>query len=139
MSGGEKQRVQFARALAQLFDSQSQGQLLLLDEPTSALDLAHQEATLKLAKQHAIEMDYGVIVVLHDLNLAANWADRILFLNRGKMHCIGSPDEVITSEIIESVYGLKTHIMTHPDTKRPIVLVSRQPENKTHFDGDSPD
>ena len=125
LSGGEKQRVQMARVLAQLTSDDDRKKVLLLDEPTSALDLPHQDATLAIAADYARKHQYAVAVVLHDLNLAASWADRIVFLSDGRLSAEGTPSTVITPEIIRSIYGLDTHIMTHPDTERPVVLVRR--------------
>ena len=127
LSGGEKQRVQLARVLAQLTNDNQKGKLLLLDEPTSALDLPHQESTLAIAAHYAKTQNHAVVVVLHDLNLAASWADRVLFLHDGKMVCEGPPHQTISSENIQAIYGLDTHILPHPDTDRPVVLVRRTP------------
>lgn len=125
LSGGEKQRVHLARVLAQLEENTSTPKVLMLDEPTSALDLSHQEGTLKIATEYAKKKKYAVIVVLHDLNLAAAWADRIVFLKNGALHTEGSPYEILTSEIIYDIYDVSTHIMKHPDTHRPFVIVNR--------------
>ena len=105
-----------ARVLAQLM-SDDQRKVLLLDEPTSSLDLPHQDATLALAAKHARKHNYAVLVVLHDLELASNWADRLIF-ERGRLAAQGSPSEVVTTEVIRSVYKLDSHIIEHPDTKR---------------------
>ncbi len=129
LSGGEKQRVQMARVLAQLMSDDQHHKILLLDEPTSSLDLPHQDATLALAAKHAREHNYAVLVVLHDLNLASNWADRLIFLHEGRLAAQGSPSEVVTTEVIRSVYKLDSHIIEHPDTQRPLVLVRRSPSN----------
>ena len=131
LSGGEKQRVQMARVLAQLMSDDEHNKILLLDEPTSSLDLPHQDATLALAAEHARDHKYAVLVVLHDLNLASNWADRLVFLHQGRLAAEGSPSEVVTTEVIRSVYNLDSHIIEHPDTKRPLVLVRRSPSNST--------
>ena len=125
LSGGEKQRVHLARVLAQLEEKDSEEKILMLDEPTSSLDIQHQESTLHIATRYAKQKNHCVIVVLHDLNLAAAWADRILFLRQGKALCEGSPEEVLTPQIIEDIYGLRTHILPHPDTKRPLVVIDR--------------
>lgn len=132
LSGGEKQRVHLARVLAQLEEENSKPKILMLDEPTSALDLPHQESTLKIATNYAKERNYCTIVVLHDLNLAAAWADRILFLQRGQVFCVGKPSQVLTIDTIESIYGLKTHILSHPDTQRPIVTIDRSPRKMSN-------
>ena len=129
LSGGEKQRVHLARVLAQLEDSVSTNEknskILMLDEPTSALDLPHQEVTLGIASQYAKEKNYAVVIVLHDLNLAAAWADRILFLKNGRAHCEGPPEQVLTPKTIQDIYGMRTHIISHPDTNRPLVIIDR--------------
>ncbi|MFA0338679.1 heme ABC transporter ATP-binding protein [Vibrio breoganii] len=120
LSGGEKQRVHFARVLTQL-DSVKHNKVLFLDEPTSALDLSHQHNTLKLAKEQA---DSGacVVAVLHDLNLAAQYADRIVVLNHGNIVADGTPWEALNSQTIEEVYRWKTQIVPHPTQKHPVIL-----------------
>ncbi|GAM64446.1 ABC-type hemin transport system [Vibrio ishigakensis] len=120
LSGGEKQRVHFARVLTQL-SATKHNKVLFLDEPTSALDLSHQHNTLKLAKAQA-EDGACVVAVLHDLNLAAQYADRIVVLNQGNIVADGSPWEVLTSETIEEVYRWKTQIVAHPTEKHPVIL-----------------
>lgn len=107
LSGGEHQRVHLARALCQL-SSPPQGKtpLLLLDEPTSALDLAGQHRVLDLARSLA-RKGLAVVAVLHDLNLAARYADRVLLLKGGRLACpVGAPEQVLRPEVLESVYGL---------------------------------
>ena len=131
LSGGEKQRVHLARVLAQLEEECASPKLLMLDEPTSALDLSHQEGTLHIASQYAKHKNYAVIVVLHDLNLAAAWADRIIFLKEGTLHTQGSPSEILTPEIISQIYNISTRILLHPDTNRPVVVVDRNPKTQT--------
>lgn len=118
LSGGEKQRVHLARVLLQI--SSSENKILMLDEPTSALDLAHQHSTLALARELAAE-GAAVIVVLHDLNLAAQYSDRMIFLNNGKIVEDDSPWEALNSELIEDVYGFKTFIEKHPKHQYPVV------------------
>ena len=125
LSGGEKQRVHLARVLAQLEEDSIQTKILMLDEPTSALDLSHQEGTLHIASQYAKNNRYGVLVILHDLNLASAWADRIVFLKEGKLHIEGSPKEVITRAILSQIYHIEAHILEHPDTRRPLVVIDR--------------
>mgnify|MGYP001029070230 CR=1 FL=1 len=87
--------------------SQHQQKIVMLDEPTSTLDLSHQHNTLKLARELASE-GAAVIVVLHDLNLAAQYSDRVIVLQDGKLQADGTPWEAITSEMIENGYGHKT-------------------------------
>jgi len=110
LSGGEKQRVQLARVLAQIWEKQNlKSRYLLLDEPTSNLDLAHQYGTMKLARDFSRD-GVGVIAVLHDLNLAAAYADRIILLNNGKMVIDDSPDVVFCPKLIEDVFRLPVSI-----------------------------
>lgn len=120
LSGGERQRVHFARVLTQLEQSGAQ-KILLLDEPTSALDLSHQHKTLALAKsltQHGA----AVLIVMHDLNLAAQYADRILILNKGKLVADGAPWDTLTEDVIGSVYQWKVAIIAHPERGYPVVM-----------------
>ncbi|OBT15514.1 heme ABC transporter ATP-binding protein [Vibrio sp. UCD-FRSSP16_10] len=130
LSGGEKQRVHFARVLTQISSSQSNSsqsssaqnnKVLFLDEPTSALDLSHQHNTLNLAKEQA-EQGACVVAVLHDLNLAAQYADRVVVLNKGNIVADGTPWEVLTSETIKDVYCWSTQILSHPTHQHPVVL-----------------
>ncbi|CAH0530211.1 heme ABC transporter ATP-binding protein [Vibrio hippocampi] len=120
LSGGEKQRVHLARVLTQLHHAGDK-KILMLDEPTSALDLAHQHNTLALAKELA-EQGCAVVIVLHDLNLAAQYSDRILVLNNGKIVADGTPWQTITSKMIADVYGYETLINSHPEKDIPVVL-----------------
>lgn len=120
LSGGEKQRVHLARVLTQL--AQSDGQtVLLLDEPTSALDLAHQHKTLALARQMARE-GAAVIVVLHDLNLASQYADRLLLMAEGEIVADGTPQVVLTAENIQQVYHWPVTVMAHPTQHYPYIV-----------------
>ncbi|MFE6965322.1 heme ABC transporter ATP-binding protein [Agromyces sp. NPDC057679] len=118
LSGGERARVALARVIAQ------QAHVMLLDEPTAALDLRHQEDVLRLARAHA-EAGDTVVVVLHDLNLAAAYADDVTLLDRGRVVTSGSPAEVLTAERIEAVYGQPVEVVPHPRTGVPLVLPVR--------------
>lgn len=120
LSGGEKQRVHFARVLTQLEQSGDK-KILLLDEPTAALDLAHQHQTLALAKQLA-EQGAAVVIVMHDLNLAAQYADRVMILNEGNIVADGTPWQVLTAHNIEQVYQCKTQVIAHPDLGYPMII-----------------
>jgi len=120
LSGGEKQRVHFARVLTQLEQS-GDNKVLLLDEPTAALDLSHQHQTLSLAKKLA-EQGAAVLIVMHDLNLAAQYADRVMILNAGKVVADGTPWQVITENNLEQVYHFKTRVIPHPDLGYPMVI-----------------
>lgn len=116
LSGGERARVQVARCMAQVWRAVGDGQprWLLLDEPTAALDLQHQHATLGTLRQWADAEGIGVLLVLHDLNLALRYADRCWVLEGGRMNAFGMPAQVLTSERVEAVWGVHTHRVTDP-------------------------
>ena len=116
LSGGERQRVLLARALAQ------QPQVLLLDEPTANLDLRHQSEVLTLARHLAHDGGLAVLAVLHDVNLAASYCDRLVLLGRGEIAASGTPAEVLTAENVAAVYGARVWVRPHPVTGRPLVL-----------------
>ncbi|WP_405064614.1 heme ABC transporter ATP-binding protein [Kribbella sp. NBC_01505] len=118
LSGGERARVSLARTLAQ------EAQLLFLDEPTAALDLHHQEAVLQLARESAAGGD-AVVVVVHDLNLAAGYADRVAVLSRGKVVADGNPAEVLTAELLTEVYRHPVEVWPHPESGTPVILPRR--------------
>ena len=120
LSGGEKQRVHLARVLTQLEQS-GDNKILLLDEPTSALDIHHQHTTLTLARKLANE-GATVVAVLHDLNLASQYADRIVILNQGKLATDDIPSKALQPEIIEAVYHHKVDIIAHPTYGHPVVI-----------------
>ncbi|MEJ2763727.1 heme ABC transporter ATP-binding protein [Photobacterium sp. MCCC 1A19761] len=120
LSGGEKQRVHLARVLTQLSHAGEQC-ILMLDEPTSALDLAHQHRTLQVARELA-RSGAAVIVVIHDLNLAAQYADRLVIINQGKVQADGTPWQALTPEIIQRVYGWPVHVSKHPTQDFPVVI-----------------
>lgn len=121
LSGGEQQRVQWARILAQL-DNRTEGRLIFLDEPVSSLDLAHQHDLLAKAGSLA-KAGAAVVAVLHDLNLAARYADEILLLDGGRMQAHGSPVSVLTPEIISAVFGVQAEVLSHPSDGTPLVVV----------------
>lgn len=113
LSGGEQQRIHLARILAQIWDAlEDSPRYLLLDEPTSSLDLAHQHLTLKIARKFARE-NTGVLVVLHDLNLAASYADKIYLLKNGRMCKSGTPAETLTVPYIKDIFGFDVSILEH--------------------------
>lgn len=123
MSGGEKQRVQLARVLAQIWESDGSGdRFLVLDEPTSAFDLAHQQLTLEIVKNFA-RQGAGVLMVLHDLNLAAGCADQLVMLHCGEIAAQGSPESVLTNAMINEVFNVDASIGVHPKTGSPLVIV----------------
>lgn len=120
LSGGEKQRLHLARVLVQL-DQAGENKILMLDEPTSALDLAHQHNTLKIARKLADEHDTAVIVVLHDLNLAAQYSDRLIVLHDGKLVCDDAPWKALQPEMIKRVYGYDSIVAPHPTLDFPLI------------------
>jgi heme transport system ATP-binding protein len=122
MSGGEKQRVQLARVLAQIWEPVEDGpRYLVLDEPTSAFDLSHQQMTLEIVREFA-DQGVGILMVLHDLNLAARCADNLVVLTCGRVAAQGSPKEVLTEELVASVFNVSVMISEHPVTKKPLVI-----------------
>jgi len=110
LSGGEQQRVQLARVLAQIWDAKGPV-LLLLDECTSALDPAHQQQVFSLLRRLARQRGFAVLAVAHDLNLAARFADRLLLLHQGEVYIAGLPSEVLTENVLAEVYGLSARII----------------------------
>ncbi len=118
LSGGELQRVRIARALAQ------EPRALVLDEPTSSLDIRHEMAILELLRAWADE-GMTVVVVTHGLDLAARFADRILLLSRGKVAAQGTPEEVLTSAVLEEVYRWPIAVQPDPATGAPRVTPLR--------------
>lgn len=121
LSGGEQQRVQLARSLAQLWRDDGPQGWLFLDEPTSALDLFYQQHLLRLLKKLTRRGELHVCIVLHDLNLAALWADTILLLYQGKLVAQGTPQEVIQQPVIHRWYGADISMNQHPDAAVPQV------------------
>jgi iron complex transport system ATP-binding protein len=117
LSGGERQRVILARAFAQ------EPKVLLLDEPTAHLDIAFQVQILRLARALIGEKKTSVLATLHDLNLAAAYADRIVLLSRGRVAAAGTPAEVLSEPLLREVFGAEVTVRPHPETGRPLVLV----------------
>jgi len=116
LSGGERQRVFLARALAQ------QPRALLLDEPTTHLDLRHQTGLHDVARQLCREQGVAVLSVLHDLNLAAAYCDRLVLLAGGRIACAGSPAEVLEPATLERAFGTRVWVGRHALTQAPVVL-----------------
>lgn len=115
LSGGQRQRAWIAMSLAQ------ETPLLLLDEPTTYLDLAHQVEVLETL--HALtRQGRGMVAVLHDLQLAARYGDRLVLLDRGRVRAEGTPAEVLSAALVEEVFGLPVRILDDPETGRPLPI-----------------
>jgi iron complex transport system ATP-binding protein len=123
LSGGEQQRVLLARALAQ------STLILLMDEPTTHLDLQHQVALMEMAHSLAHADNLSVLVALHDLNLAARYADRVVLLVSGEVKAIGTASQVLDPEAIAAAYGVRVDVIPHPFAEGvPLVLPSGKSE-----------
>lgn len=121
LSGGEQQLAAIARALTQ------QPELLLLDEPTSHLDITHQVHILNVLQQLNQEMGLSILMVIHDLNLASEYCDRLILINKGQVHIQGTPEEVLTFQNIEDVYQTVVVTQNNPLSGKPaIFLASRK-------------
>ncbi|GEE00813.1 iron-dicitrate ABC transporter ATP-binding protein [Gordonia spumicola] len=116
LSGGQRQRVWIAMALAQETD------ILLLDEPTTFLDVAHQVEVLDLLTDLREARGTTIVMVLHDLNLAARYSDRLIAMRSGSIHAHGTPEEVVTADMVADVFGLKSQILTDPVSGKPAVM-----------------
>jgi iron complex transport system ATP-binding protein len=116
LSGGERQRVLIARAVAQ------EPRVLVLDEPTNHLDIRHQLDVLALTRGLGIT----VLTVLHDLNLAASYCDRLYVLDEGRLVASGTPDEVLVPELIAKVFHVTAHVVRHPTTGAPQLLFDQE-------------
>ncbi|RBY90573.1 ABC transporter ATP-binding protein [Blastococcus sp. TF02A-26] len=116
LSGGQRQRVWIAMALAQQTD------LLLLDEPTTFLDVAHQVEVLDLLTDLNRTRGTTIVMVLHDLNLAARYADHLVALAGGRVHAVGTPAEVLTEDCVRAVFGLDSTVIVDPTSGAPLML-----------------
>ncbi|MEQ3552380.1 ABC transporter ATP-binding protein [Pseudonocardia nematodicida] len=121
LSGGQRQRAWISMALAQETD------LLLLDEPTTFLDLAHQVDVLELVRRLQSEAGRTVVMVLHDLNLAARYADRLVAMKDGRIVAAGKPADVVTEELLADVFGLRARVLPDPVTGTPLVVPAAGP------------
>lgn len=130
LSGGERQRVQMARVLAQIWGAHCDGaaRYLLLDEPTSSLDVGHQQRLLSVVRT-VLSEGIGVLAVLHDLNLAAAFAERIYLLANGRVFAQGRPNEVISATTVNAAYDAALEVDIDARSGRPLVLPAqpRQP------------
>ncbi|MDR2275009.1 MAG: heme ABC transporter ATP-binding protein [Sphingobacterium sp.] len=122
LSGGEQQRVQLARVIAQI-DGQENA-LLFLDEPTNGLDLLYQQHILQLA-QELTKKSCTVVAILHDINFACQYADYILLLKQGRSIAFGTPDQVITETHIETAFQVKVRKINDPDCRYPLIFPIR--------------
>ncbi|MGK5519062.1 ABC transporter ATP-binding protein [Micromonospora sp. URMC 107] len=116
LSGGQRQRVWIAMALAQQTD------LLLLDEPTTFLDVSHQVEVLDLLTDLNLTRGTTIVMVLHDLNLAARYADHLIALAAGKLYAAGEPAQVLTQECVRAVFGLESQVIIDPTSEKPLML-----------------
>lgn len=117
LSGGERQKAWIAMLIAQ--DSEC----LLLDEPTAALDIAHQMEVLSLVRRLSHEKGLGVVIVLHDINMAARFCDHIHALKGGRVVASGTPAEIVRSETLRTIYGIDMDIVPHPRLDVPLAYV----------------
>jgi iron complex transport system ATP-binding protein len=117
-SKGMRQRIKMASSLVH------DPAVLLLDEPTAALDLQHQELVMGVARARA-RKGTAVVVVAHDLALAAAWADRIVVLEAGRLVADGPPRDILSEELLSQVYGTPVEVLPHPTTGIPIILPRR--------------
>jgi len=113
LSGGERQRAVLARALA------TEAKVLLLDEPTANLDLAHQATMLRLVRGRCDKRESAAVVVTHDVNLAAEFSDRVLLLKNGREIAAGTPRQVLNPQLLRTVFGLEVLVDAHPITGAP--------------------
>ena len=111
LSGGEKQRVLIARVIAQEAD------FLILDEPTNHLDVSYQMEIFDLVKR----LNVSVLSAMHDLNMAALYCDRIYVLKEGRICCQGTPEQVLTPELLRDVFRIQAEVAIHPTTRRPVI------------------
>jgi len=116
LSGGQRQRVWIAMALAQ------ETELLLLDEPTTFLDVSHQVEVLDLLTDLNQTRGITIVMVLHDLNLAARYADNLVAMAQGRLHASGAPEEVLTVENVLQVFGLRSRVIPDPISGKPLIL-----------------
>jgi len=120
LSGGERRRVLIARSLAQA------APIMILDEPTAQLDIRYQLEICELLRNLRDQKDRSIIVTLHDINLAAMYCDRILLLHEGCSFLSGPPQDVISAEAIEQVYGVRVTVKTDADSQRPYFRLLRK-------------
>ncbi|WP_416190918.1 ABC transporter ATP-binding protein [Neisseria sp. CCUG12390] len=116
LSGGERSRVWLAMCLAQ------QSRYLLLDEPLAALDIAHQIDVMELVRKLSRSLHLGIIIVIHDINLAAQYCDELIALKQGRLLKTGRPSEIMTAGVLKDIYSVDMNIIAHPASGRPVAL-----------------
>lgn len=116
LSGGERQRAWLAMLVAQ------DASCLLLDEPIAALDVSHQIDVLSLVRDLSREADISVVLVLHDINMAARFCDEIVALHSGRLIAQGSPEEIMDADVLRRIYGIEMDVLPHPANGRSIAL-----------------
>jgi iron complex transport system ATP-binding protein len=122
LSGGEKQRVQYARVLAQIWEKPTEGyRYLFLDEPLTSLDINYQQEFLQIAREFT-NAGTVLVAVMHDINLAIQYADKLFFLKEGKLVAQGKPTDVITEDLIKQVFDVDVAIINNPSTNKPLVV-----------------
>ena len=114
LSGGERSRIWLVMLLAQ------ESQFLLLDEPLAALDIAHQVEVMQLVHRLSRELNLGVIIVIHDINLASRFCDHLVALHSGKLLAQGNALNVVNTPSLQQIYGIELNVIEHPQTHRPV-------------------
>lgn len=116
LSGGERSRIWLAMCLAQ------QSRFLLLDEPLAALDIAHQLEVMDLVRGLSRRLGLGVVIVLHDINLAARYCDELVALKHGRLLKRGTPADIMTADVLHDIYNVSMHIICHPQHDTPLAI-----------------
>lgn len=132
LSGGQRQRAWIALVLAQGTD------LLLLDEPTTFLDIAYQLEVLELLRELNAEAQKTIVMVLHDINMAAEYGHHIFAIKEGAIVAQGGPMETVTRALIRDVFGIDSHILSHPDTGKPLCIPIPEPGHTPADDEQAP-
>lgn len=114
LSGGERSRIWLAMLLAQ------QSQFLLLDEPLAALDIAYQVEVMQLIQKLAYELNLGIIIVIHDINLASRYCDHLIALYSGRLLVQGSANEIVNRETLKDIYNIDLNVIRHPQSNNPV-------------------